>query len=392
MGDMSEAPSQPDSSANPASGGAGPLTFRRIGSSGAARAGEIQTPHGAFATPAFMPVGTHAAVKAMTPDQVRATGAGIVLANTYHLMLRPGEGLIEKLGGLHAFMRWDGPLLTDSGGFQVYSLPRAEASDRGVKFKNELTGEVVDLTPERSITVQNALGADIIMAFDECTPHPAPEAVAATGVRRTLSWIERCLRAHARPAEQALYGIVQGSTYLPLRRACAQALVALDLPGYAIGGVSVGEGFEEMCRITRFTAPLLPEDKPRYLMGVGLPEDCLAAIGFGIDQFDCVIPTRYARSASVFTARGRIRLSNRRFRRDAYPIDSSCSCATCAGGFSRAYLHHLFGANEVLSAILCSIHNVHFYQALFRSAREAILEDRYEDFATAWLASYLPKD
>jgi len=339
-----------------------------------------------------MPVGTHGAVKAMTPSQVDATGAGIVLANTYHLTLRPGEALIAKQGGLHEFMRWPGPILTDSGGFQVFSLPSAEIGDRGVQFTNEVTGETVELTPERSIEIQNALGADIIMAFDECTPYPADEKLAATGVRRTLSWIDRCLRAHARPDDQALYGIVQGGTYPHLRTACAQSLTALDLEGYAIGGVSVGEGFELMCEVTRHTAPLLPEQKPRYLMGVGLPEDLLAAIGLGIDQFDCVIPTRYARSATVFTRRGRIRLTNRRYRRDGYPIDPSCGCEACAGGFTRAYLHHLFAANEVLSAILCSIHNVHFYQALMRDARQAIVEDRYDDFSQAWLAQYAAEE
>jgi queuine tRNA-ribosyltransferase len=367
---------------------AAPLAFHVDARSGAARAGRMRTPHGEVRTPAFMPVGTHAAVKAMTPEQVAATGAEIVLANTYHLALRPGERLVEKLGGLHAFMRWPGPILTDSGGFQVFSLPGAELGERGVRFKNEATGEVTELTPERSIEIQNRLGADVIMAFDECTPHPATEKRAAAGVRRTLAWMERCLVAHRRPGDQALFGIVQGGVHLHLRSACAESLVALDLPGYAIGGVSVGEGHELMCRVTEHTAPLLPEDKPRYLMGVGLPEDLLAAIGYGMDLFDCVIPTRYARSASAFTVRGRIRLTNRRYRRDAYPIDTSCDCAACAGGFSRAYLHHLFAANEVLSAILCSIHNVRFYQRLVGNAREAIAEGRYAEFRDAFLAEY----
>jgi queuine tRNA-ribosyltransferase len=329
-------------------------------------------------------------VRAMTPDQVRATGTQVVLANTYHLALRPGEGLVEKMGGLHAFMRWDGPILTDSGGFQVFSLPSKEISDQGVRFKNEIDGSVMELTPERSIAIQNALGADVIMAFDECIPFPASERLAATGVRRTLSWMERCLQAHTRREEQALFGIVQGGVYDALRRTCAESLVALDLPGYAIGGVSVGEGHELLCQVTRFTAPLLPEHKPRYLMGVGLPEDILAAVSFGIDLFDCVIPTRYARAASVFTRRGRIRLTNRRYRRDAFPIDPTCDCAACAGGFSRAYLHHLFQANEVLSAVLASIHNVRFYQRLVRDAREAILSDHFEDFRAAFLAEYQP--
>ena len=364
------------------------FSFRLDARSGAARAGVFTTPHGDVHTPAFMPVGTHGAVKAMTPDQVRATGAEIVLGNTYHLALRPGEGLVAKLGGLHGFMRWSGPILTDSGGFQVFSLPNKEISDKGVRFKNEVTGDAMELTPERSIEIQNALGADVIMAFDECTPHPADEKLAATGVRRTLAWMERCLGAHKR-SDQALFGIVQGSVYEKLRRQCAEALVAMDLIGYAIGGVSVGEGHELLCKITGFTAPLLPEDKPRYLMGVGLPEDLVAAIGYGMDMFDCVIPTRFARSGVAFTVRGRIRLTNRRYRRDGYPIDVSCDCTACAGGFARAYLHHLFAANEILSAILVSIHNVRFYERLVQNARTAIVAGRFEDWRREFLAEYV---
>ena len=335
-----------------------------------------------------MTVGTHGAVKAMTPDQVRATGAEVMLANTYHLALRPGEGIVSKLGGLHAFMRWDGPILTDSGGYQVFSLPKVEISDRGARFRNEVDGSSLEFTPERATEIQNELGADIIMAFDECTPYPAEKQLAKTGVRRTLHWIERCMRAHRR-TDQALFGIVQGSVYLDLRSACADSLVSLDLPGYAIGGVSVGEGHELLCSITEHTAPLLPVGKPRYLMGVGLPEDVLAAIGYGIDLFDCVIPTRYARSGTVFTVRGKIRLTHRRYRRDRYPIDTSCDCAACLGGFSRAYLHHLFAANEILSAILASIHNVHFYQRLVRESREAVLAGEFDAFRRRFLSSYL---
>jgi queuine tRNA-ribosyltransferase len=324
----------------------------------------------------------------MTPEQVARTGAEVVLANTYHLMLRPGEALVAKLGGLHRFMRWERTILTDSGGFQVFSLPKKEIGEDGVRFKNELDGSVVELTPERSIEIQNALGADILMMFDECTPYPADEVLAESGVRRTLAWAERCMRAHARPKEQALFAIVQGSVYPRLRERCAAALVAMDLPGYAIGGVSVGEGHELLCRVTAHAAPLLPEHKPRYLMGVGLPEDLLAAIGSGMDMFDCVIPTRYARSASVFTTRGRLRLTHRRYRRDAYPIDSSCDCMACAGGFSRAYLHHLFAANEVLSAILCSVHNVRFYEKLVGDARSAIVQGSYGEWRRKFLATY----
>jgi queuine tRNA-ribosyltransferase len=356
---------------------------------GQARAGSFGTPHGRFSTPAFMPVGTHGALKALTPEQVRAAGAEIVLANTYHLALRPGEALVAKLGGLHAFMRWDGPILTDSGGFQVFSLPKKEISDRGVRFSNEVDGSQMDLTPERSIEIQHALGADIVMAFDECTPYPADRELARAGVRRTLAWLERCLSAHAgHQGRQALFGIVQGSTYPELRRECARAVASLGLPGNAIGGVSVGEGHELLCRITEATAPLLPEDRPRYLMGVGLPEDLLAAIGYGIDMFDCVIPTRHARGGVAYTTRGRIRLTHRRYRRDAYPIDTSCGCAACAGGFSRAYLHHLFAANEVLSAVLTSIHNVSFYEELVRRARAAIVAGAYEEFRREFLAAY----
>lgn len=335
-----------------------------------------------------MVVGTHAAVRALTPEQVDSTGTEIVLSNTYHLMLRGRSAVIEKFGGLHDFMRWPKTILTDSGGFQVFSLPKKTISDRGVTFKNEIDGSESELTPERSIEVQNTLGADIIMAFDECTPFPATEREAEQGVGRTLRWLERSARAHRRPREQALFGIVQGSVYPKLRTSCAQAVVGMDLPGYAIGGVSVGEGHELLCKITRDTAPHLPEDKPRYLMGVGLPEDLLACIGFGIDLFDCVIPTRYARSASVFTRGGRLRLTHRRFRRDRYPIDSSCSCSVCAAGVSRAYLHHLFQANEILSAIYASVHNVHFYQELMRDARTAIARGDYKAFHEDFLGRY----
>jgi len=359
------------------------------GRSGRARAATFTTPHGAVRTPAFMVVGTNAAVRGLAPDQVRAAGSQVVLANTYHLALRPGEALIEKLGGLHEFMRWDGPILTDSGGFQVFSLPdeKKRLSDDGVVFKNEIDGSEMNLTPERSMEIQERLGADVVMAFDECTPYPATEELAGQGVRRTLAWAERCRKAHRR-GDQALFGIVQGGTHLRLREACAAALVEMDLPGYAIGGVSVGEGHELLCRVTEHAAPLLPEEKPRYLMGVGLPEDLLAAIGYGIDLFDCVIPTRYARSATAFTVRGRIRLSNRRYRRDGYPIDLSCDCRSCARGFSRAYLHHLFNANEILGAVLTAVHNVRFYQRLMERARDAILAGRYDAFRKEFVAEY----
>jgi queuine tRNA-ribosyltransferase len=359
------------------------------GRSGRARAATFTTPHGAVRTPAFMVVGTNAAVRGLDPDQVRGAGTQVVLANTYHLALRPGPGIVAKLGGLHDFMGWDGPILTDSGGFQVFSLPekKKRIGDDGVVFKNEVDGSEMNLTPERSMRIQEELGADVVMAFDECTPYPASEKLAGQGVRRTLAWAERCRKAHGRD-DQALFGIVQGSVYPALREACAAALVAMDLPGYAIGGVSVGEGHELLCRVTEHAAPLLPEDKPRYLMGVGLPEDLLAAIGYGIDLFDCVIPTRYARSATAFTVRGRIRLTNRRYRRDAYPIDTSCDCRTCTRGFIRAYLNHLFNTNEILGAVLTTVHNVRFYHRLMEGARDAILAGRYDAFRQAFLAEY----
>jgi queuine tRNA-ribosyltransferase len=290
-------------------------------------------------------------------------------------------------------MRWSGPILTDSGGFQVFSLPekKKQASDQGVVFKNEVDGSEMNLTPERSIAIQEQLGADVIMALDECTPYPASEALAGQGVRRTIAWAARCRDAHVR-GDQALFGIVQGSTYPALREACAAALVDMDFPGYAIGGVSVGEGHELLCRVTEHAAPLLPESKPRYLMGVGLPEDLLAAIGYGIDLFDCVIPTRYARSASAFTVRGRIRLTNRRYRRDKYPIDTSCDCTSCAAGFSRAYLNHLFNTNEILGAVLTTMHNVRFYQRLMEGARDAIRAGRYDAWRKDFLEQYQSGD
>jgi queuine tRNA-ribosyltransferase len=348
-----------------------------------ARAGRLHTERGEVETPVFMPVGTQAAVRALAPRQVRETGARIVLANTYHLALRPGERLVEKAGGLHRFMGWDGPILTDSGGFQVFSLPRKEILEQGVRFRSEVDGSEIVLTPERSIEIQHALGADIIMAFDECTPYPATEALALQGVEHTERWLARCVAAHGRGA-QALFGIVQGSIYPKLRERCARSVTAFDLPGYAIGGVSVGEGLEQLKRVLDLTAPRLPEARPRYLMGVGLPEDLLEAIERGMDLFDCVIPTRYARSATIFTARGRIRLTHRRYRADFFPIDASCDCYACAS-FTRAYVHHLYQANEILGTILGALHNLRFYQRLMQRARGAILEARFGEFKRAFL-------
>jgi len=352
-----------------------------------ARLGRIETPHGVIDTPIFMPVGTHAAMKAMTPAQVNECGAQIILSNTYHLHLRPGEGLVEKAGGLHRFMAWDRPILTDSGGFQVFSLPNKRITEEGAFFRHEVTGEEVFLDPARAMAIQEALGADIIMAFDECIPYPCDRKYAAQSTRKTIRWAEQCKKAHTRP-DQALFAIVQGSVFDDLRAMCAKELVAMDFPGYAVGGVSVGEGLDLLKKVVEFTAPHLPEDKPRYLMGVGLPEDILESVERGMDMFDCVIPTRYARSATLFTRRGRIRLTNRKYRRDFFPIDPNCRCYACTN-FTRAYIHHLFVSNEVLSAILASIHNVQFYLDMMAEVRGAIREDRFSEFKQGFLEEYL---
>jgi queuine tRNA-ribosyltransferase len=338
-------------------------------------------------TPIFMPVGTHAAMKAMTPAQVSETGAQIILANTYHLHLRPGEGLVEKAGGLHKFMAWEGPILTDSGGFQVFSLPNKRITEEGAFFRHEITGEEVFLDPAKAIVIQEALGADIIMAFDECIPYPCDKEYAAQSTRKTLRWAEQCRKAQTRK-DQALFAIVQGSVFEDLRAMCARELVAMDFPGYAIGGVSVGEGLELLKKVVTMTAPFLPEDKPRYLMGVGLPEDILESVERGMDMFDCVIPTRYARSATLFTRRGKIRLTNKNYRRDFYPIDPSCRCYACRN-FTRAYIHHLFNANEVLSATLASIHNVQFYLDMMAEVRASIEQGRFAAYKQEFLAGYL---
>jgi queuine tRNA-ribosyltransferase len=364
------------------------IGFTLLGTDSATRArrGRLTTPHGDIETPIFMPVGTHAAMKAMTPEQVRETGARIILSNTYHLHLRPGEGLVAKAGGLHRFMGWDGPILTDSGGFQVFSLPNKRITPEGVYFRHEVTGEEIFLDPARAMAIQEELGADIIMAFDECIPYPCDLKYAAASTRTTIRWAQECQKAHKRP-DQALFAIVQGSVFQELRALCARELVAMDFPGYAIGGVSVGEGLELLKTVVDFTEPHLPADKPRYLMGVGLPEDILESVERGMDMFDCVIPTRYARSATLFTRRGRIRLTHKSYKRDFYPIEPNCSCYTCRT-FTRAYLHHLFNANEVLSAILASIHNVHFYLQMMAEIRQAIEAGTFAPYKRDFLAEY----
>jgi queuine tRNA-ribosyltransferase len=345
-----------------------------------ARLGRVTTPHGTFDTPAFMPVGTQGSVKGVLPEQVAATGAQIVLANTYHLMLRPGEKVVAGLGGLHRFMAWPGPILTDSGGFQVFSLADLnKIDDEGVLFKNHINGSMVHLTPERSMEVQNALGADIIMMFDQCPAAGVSRDEHEKAVRRTLDWAKRCIAAHKRPNEQALFGIVQGGTDPALRRQCAAELISLDLPGYAIGGLAVGESFQDMVRILADLTPVLPKEKPRYLMGVGYPRDIMAGVAAGVDMFDCVLPTRNGRNAYAFTSAGPLRLRNTRFSSDNEPIERDCGCYACRN-FSRGAIRHFFFAGEMLGPILVSVHNMRFYQRLMADIRGAIATGRFDEF------------
>jgi len=337
-----------------------------------ARLGRIYTCHGAFDTPAFMPVGTQGTIKGVLPDHVAGTGSQIILANTYHLMLRPGEKVVAALGGLHRFMAWPGPILTDSGGFQVFSLADIKRiTDDGVTFRSHIDGSVVHLTPRRSIQVQNDLGADIIMAFDECPPAEAPAEYHRTAVERTLRWAEQCRSAHARPAEQALFGIVQGGTDLALREFCTQKLIDMDFPGYAVGGLAVGEGFEGTKAVLESVTPALPAQKPRYLMGVGFPRDIVAAVACGIDMFDCVLPTRNGRNAYAFTHLGPMRLRNSQFISDVNPIESGCDCYACRH-FTRGAIRHFFFAGEMLGPVLLSVHNIRFFQRLMADIRRAI--------------------
>jgi queuine tRNA-ribosyltransferase len=351
------------------------------------RAGCLTTPHGTVETPAFIPVGTRATVRGVLPETLRDVGAQIVLANTYHLMLRPGEEVVRDLGGLHAVMGWDGPILTDSGGYQVFSLAdRREVTDDGLTFRSHIDGAEVSLTPESAVAAQNALGADVIMALDICPPYPCPRAEVEEAVRRTLAWAPRCLAAHERD-DQALWGIVQGGVEEDLRRHCAEALVAMDFPGYAVGGVSVGEGYENLCRVLDWTAPLLPADKPRYLMGVGEPRDVMAAVERGVDLFDCVLPTRNGRNASAYTDQGMIRLRNQRFKTDAEPIEPGCDCPACRR-FGRGAIRHFFQAGEMLGPILVSTHNLRFFTRLFGRLREAVRGGRFRTEAQAILDRY----
>ncbi|MBD1893936.1 tRNA guanosine(34) transglycosylase Tgt [Coleofasciculus sp. FACHB-129] len=350
-----------------------------------ARAGTFLTPHGLVETPKFMPVGTLATVKSVTIDQLEATGAQMVLANTFHLHLQPGEAIVAGAGGLHRFMGWKKPMLTDSGGFQVFSLSELrKITEEGVTFRSPRDGRMIHLTPERSIQIQNELGADVIMAFDECPPYPAERSEVMAATERTYRWLERCINANQRPNEQALFGIVQGGVYLDLRVAAAESLAELNLPGYAIGGVSVGEPAELIHQIVRATAPVLPAEKPRYLMGVGTYREMAQAIAAGIDLFDCVIPTRWARHGTVMVQGERWNLKNAQYREDFTSLDASCPCYTCQN-FSRAYLCHLVRTREILGYTLLSIHNITELIRFTQRIREAILGDRFVTEFGHWL-------
>lgn len=400
-----------------------PIRFSIQARSGHARAGVVETPHGSFETPAFMPVGTKASVKGVLPHLVRQTGAQILLNNTYHLMLRPGSELIQRLGGVHRFMNWDGPILTDSGGYQAYSMADINAvDDDGVSFKSIVDGSTIRMTPESATRIQNELGPDIMMAFDDCPPSvdPGEGPVSQTRLReaarrdasrkggvydhaarlrtaneRTVRWLERCRAAHARPDEQALFGIIQGGTDLAQRDWCLERICGIDLPGYAIGGVAVGESSDDIARIVRHTAPRMPGEKPRYLMGVGYEGDITAAVLAGVDMFDCVLPSRNARNANAFTSepgeKGQIRLKNARFAEDPRALEPGCDCPACdpAGQgwgtrdglpFGRAYIRHLFQAEEMLGPILVTLHNLRYFQRLTADLREAVRRDDWAWF------------
>lgn len=353
-----------------------------------ARLGKLHTPHGTFDTPMFMPVGTLATVKTMSPDELKEIGAGVILSNTYHLWLRPGETIVEGAGGLHKFMNWDRGILTDSGGFQVFSLSDLrEIDEEGVRFRNHLNGEKLFLTPEKSIHIQNALGSDIMMAFDECPPYPAERDYLKTSLERTSRWAERCLKANQRPDEQAIFGIVQGGVYEDLRRQSAMDLTSLDFPGYAVGGLSVGEPKPLMYETLEFTTPLLPADKPRYLMGVGSPDALIEGVIRGIDMFDCVLPTRIARNGTCMTSTGRLVIRNSQYANDYRPLDEHCDCKVCRT-YTRAYIRHLVKANETFGFRLTTYHNLYFLIKLMERVRQAIREDRLLEFKEEFFEQY----
>ena len=362
------------------------IGFELLGTDGAARRTRFVTAHGSVEGPAFMPVGTVGTVKAVLPRDVADTGADVILANTYHMSLEDRTDLVERAGGLHAFMAWDRTILTDSGGFQVFSLPGREVSEEGVTFPGEKGKPHLFLDPEGSMDIQRRLGADIVMVFDECCEFDAPRDYTARSIDRTARWARRCRDYNLGP-HQFQFGIVQGGVHRDLRERSASQIRELAFDGYAIGGVSVGEGHELMCNVTGWTAPLLPEDRPRYLMGVGTPEDILAAVELGMDMFDCVIPTRYARGGTLFTRKGRIRIGDKRHRHELQPIDGKCGCYTCAH-YSRMVLRHLHYAHEPVFETLASLHNLAFYGDLMRDIRHEIERGRFADWKAAWLRRY----
>jgi queuine tRNA-ribosyltransferase len=353
-----------------------------------ARLGRLYTPHGTIETPVFMPVGTQATVKAMDPSELKEIGAEIILSNTYHLHMRPGEKLIERAGGLHKFMNWDKPILTDSGGFQVFSLAELRnIKEEGVTFKSHIDGSMHFISPEKAIEIQNSLGSDIIMAFDECLPHPCEYDYAKKSLHRTIRWAERCLETHRNTEKQALFGIIQGGMYKDLREESVREMVKLDFPGYSIGGLSIGEPKPIMYQVLDWTANLLPYNKARYLMGVGSP-DCLVEGAIrGIDMFDCVLPTRIARNGTVFTSKGKVVIGNAQYAEDFAPMDDECDCYACRN-FSRAYVRHLFKAKEILGARLTTIHNLRFLINLMSQIRQAIREDSLLDFKREFFEKY----
>jgi len=353
-----------------------------------ARLGRVHTPHGTFDTPAFMPVGTQASVKGMSPDEVASMGAGIILSNTYHLWMRPGSELVAKAGGLHRFMNWKGSALTDSGGFQVFSLARPkDIVEEGVHFRSHLDGSKHLLTPEKSIKIQNDLGADIIMAFDECCPYPSTHDYSARSLERTTRWLDRCIDSHRRTEDQALFGIIQGNMYGDLRAESTKQITSRELPGYAIGGLSVGEPANLMYEMLDVVTPLMPEDKPRYLMGVGTPDHLIEGSIRGIDMFDCVLPTRMGRHGTVLTSHGRKIIRDKQYAEAFEPMDDNCDCYACKN-FTSAYIRHLLKAREMFGQRLCTWHNIHFLLKLMEKVREAIAEDCLGDFRDSFYKEY----
>lgn len=370
------------------------MHFELLQSSGNARYGKLQLAHGKVETPVFMPIATTGAVKTLSALDVKALGAEIILGNTYHLHLRPGDPLIADAGGLHKYMNWPYPILTDSGGFQVLSLAKIrKVSEEGVTFQSHLDGRKLTMTPEDSMMIQKNIGSDIAMVLDECLPYPSPYDEVQESIQRTTRWAKRCKEFHEKhvdPERQSLFAIVQGGTYPELRKQSAQELIDLEFPGYAIGGLAVGEPHDKMYETLDATLPLLPKEKPRYLMGVGTPENILEAVSRGIDMFDCVLPTRNARHASIFTSQGMLSIKAARYAKDFAPLDAQCKCSTCQN-FSRSYLRHLFSIGEPLAARLATIHNLHFYLELMRNIRESLQKQQFDQFKKTFLDAYLQK-